>query len=290
MAKYKSPSRTVWFEGHGSFQYYMEKLGGLPIDVEGSLLQPDDTVVAPEIGAYTMLPERSVGWVEQVQYALSSWMNLMGSTDTEAAGFYGANFGPVPFAIGKPPVQVYYVVKVFSQVQFNTQPANPREVQAGGLPSFPHNSALVKNKSVFPMNSEAMTQIQVASQSEADGRVEEAIQQYRQILEVDSNNALALDHLAGILATTRKPELRDGKEAVQLATKAVELTDRRLPQFIGTLAAALAQAGQFPQACETAKTAYDLARLMGQKDIADTNARLYERYSSGKTADAAPGP
>ena len=31
-AKYKSAGHQMWFEGHDSFQYYMEKLGGKPID------------------------------------------------------------------------------------------------------------------------------------------------------------------------------------------------------------------------------------------------------------------
>ena len=62
-AKHKSPGHQLWFEGHGAFQYYMEKLGGLPIDVERSLLQPGDTVVVPEIGAFFPLPPGSVGWL-----------------------------------------------------------------------------------------------------------------------------------------------------------------------------------------------------------------------------------
>ena len=136
-AKYKSASHTVWFEGHGAFQYYMEKFGGLPIDAERSLLQPGDTVVVPEIGVYTMLPAGSVGWVQHLQYATSAWMNLMGGTKNGVAGFYGANSGPVPFVIGKPLDQVYFVVQVFCRVQFNTQPANPRGVQTGDVPSFP---------------------------------------------------------------------------------------------------------------------------------------------------------
>jgi len=46
----------MWFEGHGAFQYYMEKLGGQPMDVERSLLQPGDVVVVPWIGSRVPFP------------------------------------------------------------------------------------------------------------------------------------------------------------------------------------------------------------------------------------------
>ena len=86
-AKYKSASHTMWFEPHLGFQYYMEKLGGLPIDVERSLLQPGDTVVVPEIGAYNTLPAGSVGWLEYFGFSPFSWMNLMDTSKSGAAGF-----------------------------------------------------------------------------------------------------------------------------------------------------------------------------------------------------------
>ncbi|MGO9703944.1 MAG: glycosyltransferase family 39 protein [Limisphaerales bacterium] len=284
--KYKSTSHQLWFEGHGAFQYYMEKLGGLPIDVERSLLQPDDTVVVPVIGIYTILPPGSVGWVEDLQYAPSSWMNLMGRTENGAAGFYGANWGPVPFTIGKLPFQDYYVVKVFSRVQYNTQPANLRGVQAGDVPSFSSLSFRAENTVTFTSQPEVMNQARLAAQLKTEGKIEEAIQQYRNALSMDSNNPVVLNNLARILATADKPELRNGKEAVQLATKAVILTYGTQPTIIGTLAAAYAQAGQFPQACEMAQSARALAWITGQKEIAANYLKLLSLYSSGKTASA----
>ena len=86
-AQYNPPNHKLWFEGHWGFQYYMEKLGGLPIDVERSLLQPGDTVVVPEIGAYNTLPAGSVGWLEYFGFSPFSWMNLMDTSKSGAAGF-----------------------------------------------------------------------------------------------------------------------------------------------------------------------------------------------------------
>ena len=71
---------------------------------------------------------------------------------------------------------------------------------------------------------------------------------------------------------------------------AVQLTDSRLPIFIGTLAAAQAQAGQFPEAVNTATTARNLARFMGQTEVAVKNARLCSLYAAGRTVDASGNP
>ncbi len=289
-AKYKSASYTMWFEGHGAFQYYMEKLGGRPIDFERSLLQPGDTVVVPWIGSRVPLPNGSVGWLEGLKFSPFSWMNLMGASKSGSAGFYGANFGPVPFAIGRLPHQDYFVVEVFSRMQFNAQPTNPREVQAGGVPSIPSISYSVDDKEMLSWRSEFIKQHQLAGQLEADGKVEEAIQHYRETLNVDSNNPVVLNNLAWILATTSKPELRNGKEAVQLATRAVELTDRRVPHFIGTLAAAYAETGQFSKAVQIAQTARVLAILANQPDEAAQIDKLSSGFAAGRAIGATQAP
>ena len=289
-AKYKSASHTVWFEGHGAFQYYMEKLGGLPIDVERSLLQPEDIAVIPWIGNRVALPAGSVGWIEDMESSPISWINPMGATKSKAAGWYGANFGPVPFVIGKLPHQDYFVLKVFCRVQFNTQPANQREVQAGEVPDFPSMSFSTECQETFQWKPEAIEQYQLARQLEADGRVEGAMQHHREALNVDSNNPLVLNSLAWILATTSQPELRNGEEAVRLATKAVQLTDSRLPNFIETLAAAYAETGQFSKATQTVRTARILATLSNQPEEAAQIDKLLSLFAAGRAVVANHGP
>ena len=71
--------------------------------------------------------------------------------------------------------------------------------------------------------------------------------------------AEALNNLAWVLATSPKAELRNGAEAVRLAERACELTHYGEPLFIGTLAAAYAEAGRFPEAVTTAEKAEQLA-------------------------------
>ena len=140
------------------------------------------------------------------------------------------------------------------------------------------------------MKSEVAMHLRLASQLEGEGKIEEAIQTYRQALAVDSNNPVVLNNLAWILTAANKPELRDGQEAVRLATKAVELTGSRKPIMIGTLAAAYAEAGQFTNAVEMANTAFALASITGQKDAAAEIAKLRRLYAAGMTLSTAPAP
>ena len=140
------------------------------------------------------------------------------------------------------------------------------------------------------MKSEVAMHLQLAGQLEDEGTIPEAIQNYRQALAVDSNNPEALNNLALILATADKPKLRDGREAVRLAIKAVELTDSRKPIMIGTLAAAYAEAGQFTNAVKMAKTAVALAAVTGQKDVAAEIDKLRSLCEAGKTLITAPAP
>jgi tetratricopeptide (TPR) repeat protein len=114
------------------------------------------------------------------------------------------------------------------------------------------------------------------------GRTREAVAQYREALRLNPNLAGALNNLAWILATSSKAEFRDGMRAVQLAERACELTHYGQPLFIGTLAAAYAEAGRFPEAVTTAEKAAQLATNAGLKKVAEKNRQLLELYRAGK--------
>ena len=57
-----------------------------------------------------------------------------------------------------------------------------------------------------------------------------------------------LDELAWLLATYPDSKSRDGAEAVRLAERACDLTERRILALLDTLAAAYAETGDFPRA------------------------------------------
>jgi tetratricopeptide (TPR) repeat protein len=114
------------------------------------------------------------------------------------------------------------------------------------------------------------------------GQIAEAIQQYRETIRLSPNFAAALNNLAWILATTPDDGLRNGTEAVRLAERACELTHNNQPVFIGTLAAAYAEAGHFPEAVNMAEKAEQLASDAGLTVVAAKNQQLLELYRAGK--------
>lgn len=124
--------------------------------------------------------------------------------------------------------------------------------------------------------------LRVAELLSRDGKTAEAIGHYREALRLNPNEPNALNNLAWILATNDRTEIRNGKEAVALAQQACELTGRKQPLFIGTLAAAYAENGQFDEAVRAAAEAASLAHATGLTDLAQTNEQLGKLYSERK--------
>jgi Flp pilus assembly protein TadD len=114
------------------------------------------------------------------------------------------------------------------------------------------------------------------------GRPREAVAQYREALRLNPNLTGALNNLAWALAASPDDELRNGAEAVRLAERACELTHYDEPLFVGTLAAAYAEAGRFPEAVTTAEKAEQLATDAGLNKLAEKNRQLLELYRAGK--------
>ena len=99
------------------------------------------------------------------------------------------------------------------------------------------------------------------------GKTREAMSQFAAALLLTPDSAEALQALAWILSTDPHSELRNGGEAVPMAEKACQLTDRRQPVMLVTLAAAYAEAGRFDEAVAAARQGRDLAAAQGQKEM-----------------------
>lgn len=141
----------------------------------------------------------------------------------------------------------------------------------------PHLEEAVQLK---PGSAEARGMLGNVKSAKGDKRA--ALQFYRQALELKPELPEALNNLAWLLAATQDDSLRNGAEAVRLGEKACELTDYQRPVFIGTLAAAHAEVGEFEKAISLANKARELASTLGEQKVAEANIRLIALYQQGR--------
>ncbi len=102
-----------------------------------------------------------------------------------------------------------------------------------------------------------------------------AIDHFEATFKANPRQLAAANNLAWILATNSDQQIRDGKRAVEVATRICEVTQYKDDRFFSTLAAAHAENGDFENAIAITKKAIDLATAKGdQKTIASMNKRL----------------
>jgi tetratricopeptide (TPR) repeat protein len=97
-------------------------------------------------------------------------------------------------------------------------------------------------------------------------------------IRLDPRNESAYDRLAWLRATCPDARYRDGRRAVEAATRACELTGWKDANHLGSLAAACAEASDFDAAVRWQKRANEL--YPGDKDRSDGEARL-KLYQAG---------
>ncbi len=114
----------------------------------------------------------------------------------------------------------------------------------------------------------------LAQTYERAGRFAEAHASYRKAAETGHPNAL--NEFAWLLATSKDPAVRDGRSAVEYAEKAVAATYRQHPDVIDTLAAAYAEAGEFPKAIGAQKEAMALLKDEKRREDFASRLKLYE--------------
>jgi Tfp pilus assembly protein PilF len=114
------------------------------------------------------------------------------------------------------------------------------------------------------------------------GRMDEAISQYQKALAVEPAQPMVQNNLAWLLATCPQASLRDGNKAVELARQANELTGGENPTVLNTLAAAYAEAGRFAEALETARRALALAGAQSNTKLAGSLQYEMKFYQAGR--------
>ena len=102
------------------------------------------------------------------------------------------------------------------------------------------------------------------------------------LLVLTPKNATVYIGAARILSSANDDSLRNGTEAIALATQANDLTSGTDPSVLDTLGAAYAEAGQFPQALDSARRALGLAVAKGDNSMANAIRYRISLYEQSK--------
>jgi tetratricopeptide (TPR) repeat protein len=145
-----------------------------------------------------------------------------------------------------------------------------------------------------PELAEAHYQLAAALQSQH--QPDEASRHYREAIRLKPDWVEALNNLSWLLATQPDARFRDGKQAAELAARAVVLTHTNDAKLLDTLGAALAEAGRFPEALDAARTAARLAQAAGAAQLGreiEAHRQCYERgqpFREPSAPDSWPSP
>ena len=107
-----------------------------------------------------------------------------------------------------------------------------------------------------------------------------AIRDFNEAISLDPKDAYAYYNVAWLLATCPEEKVRDGKRAIQMATKACELTGWKSGLELDALAAAYAETGQFDEAKRYEIKALDTPSCQGP--VGDGFRRRLELYKQKK--------
>jgi Flp pilus assembly protein TadD len=129
---------------------------------------------------------------------------------------------------------------------------------------------------------DVQTRMDMASALYKSGDPRGAVAQLRQVLADKADSADALGNLAWLLATSADDRVRGGAEAVQCAERACRLTEFKQSRLVGTLAAAYAEVGRFPEAAAAAEKALQVETAQGETPFAASIRYLLANYKAGR--------
>ena len=113
------------------------------------------------------------------------------------------------------------------------------------------------------------------------GQIKEAIAAWRRTLSFDPENADAANNIAWVRSTAADSDLRDGKEALELARRAIQHGGEN-SVVLRTLAAAQAENGAFSEAIATCERGEELAQKSRDRGMAESLRQCAESFRRGE--------
>ena len=114
---------------------------------------------------------------------------------------------------------------------------------------------------------------------------DKAIADYAEVIRLDPRNSDAYNSLAWHWATCADGKFRDGKKAVESATKACEITEWKNAYCVGTLAAAHAEVGDFDAAVKFQIKANAMYSAADDRKAGDARLALYQEKKPHRELD-----
>jgi len=114
-----------------------------------------------------------------------------------------------------------------------------------------------------------------------------AVPYFRQALRLEPDSVVALVYLSRVLASDENPAVRDGREALTLAQKAIALSDAADPTPLDVLSMAFAELGRFDEAQATEQDVLNLVtaqNLTNQVPVIRRRLQLYENHQPFRQA------
>ena len=118
------------------------------------------------------------------------------------------------------------------------------------------------------------------------GDAQAAKQDFARAEAMEPGSAESYNARAWLMATAPDPQMRDGKKAVESATRACVMTSWNDPDMLGTLAAAYAETGDFADAIKWQQKAVDLTSptLLVTLDERQARLALYQNHRPWRPA------
>ena len=130
-----------------------------------------------------------------------------------------------------------------------------------------------------PADAEAHTSL--ANLLVREGFISEGMAQYEAALQWTPGAVLPLNNLAWILSASPNAPIRNGAKAVELAERAVQLSDNKVAIYLRTLAAAYAEAGRFEPALQVARRGLRLVEAENNPEGTRVFQNDMELYRAG---------